>query len=445
MLEHGPAAVEVTGASAWQHDGHRMHLAGHGTQLESVRAGSLVMDEIRSGRGDALLLHADRAETRRSGKILDRWATALEIPLFIWERTEGGVMSWTTPLSAGGTGLNDTATRLVLRSQASGERLVFEASSGRVAVADDNRITWTAEGPGRLVAIAAMGDADLDRSLDLLNRRTLPGLGRQRAQHAEQLQRGGAALRAATIPGLADAFDWAKVRADALLGAWIAGDRVGLHGPAVHRLLAEGLLAAGLSQLPRALRRQLDTNEGGDPAEYSKMIAAWTGELPGGSDSARSGRRQERERERPADGGHEVIPGSHAIATGQVDASGIASVLAGAIRSLWGVVPDAQRGVVQIAPDLAQLGGSAALSRLRIGRTVLDVRLRWRGEVVSIAIRRGAGPPIAVDCALRSAEVGELLVDGQAVTGSRARFEVRDAHDLQMRLLGGPPLSSAPS
>jgi hypothetical protein len=128
------------------------------------------------------------------------------------------------------------------------------------------------------------------------------------------------------------------------------------------------------------------------------------------------------------------VPAAEEIASGELGASGIASFLAGAIGGLWGVRPQALDGMLWLAPDAMRLGSSAALSRLRVGRSVLDVRFRSSAEIVSLAVRRGAGPAIVTEISVRGVPIAEMLVDGEAVAGSRARFEVRDAHDVQFHL-----------
>lgn len=442
MLDGGPAGLPIPAGWPWRHDGYRMHLSGSGARLDRVVAGFAVMEGIESDSGTALVLHPDRAELR-VGPARDRLATSLELPLFCWERGAGDAVSWVTPLQAATVEPGAPQSRIVLRSEVTGERVLFETSSGRIAASDGGRLTWECEESSRLIVVAAADEGELERSLDLLARRGVTGIGRQRAQHAEQLHRGGVAMRAAPRASLADAFEWGKIRADALLGGWIAGHRKGMDDAGVALQLADGLLAAGLSQHARMLRR-------GGPAPGiagagdASGFAAWMGEPPAASDSA-----DDRRTGDPAAPGPSTdliaVPDPVDIATGRVGAEGVASFLAGAVRGLWGVEPDAPRAAVRLDPNLQQLGPSAALSRLRVGRTVLDVRLRHRGEIVSMAIRRGAGPPIMMDCTVRGAHADELLVDGQAIGGGRARFEVRESHDVQLHLRAGPPLSSAPS
>lgn len=435
VLDGGPAPVPLGEGHPWVHDGYRMHVAGRGVKLETVRAGAVLLDAIEHDRGDRVTLHADRVESHRGGEAYHRWATALELPLFVWERAGAGEVSWVTPLTDTVVEPSADGTRLTLSARATNERLVFAAHSGAVRVAGNGRMSWNSQGADRLVVLAAAGDADLERSLDLVTRRTIGGLGRQRVQHAEQLHRGGAAMRSAGIPALADAFDWAKIRGDALLGGLLEGTIAGEDASAAQALLAGGLLAAGLSHLPRALRRRHAAGAMAGSGVSAAQLAAWTGDAGIGADATvpieapHSGPGQ-------SDDGDIGEVRAHDIAAGQVAAPGVASILSRSIGGIWGVVPDAPRGLVTLAPDPAVLGGSAALSRLRIGRTVLDVRVRSRGELVSVGVRRGSGPPIVMDCTLRGATVAEMLVDGEAVGGTRSRFEVRDAHDVQFHLGG---------
>ena len=252
-------------------------------------------------------------------------------------------------------------------------------------------------------------------------------------------------MRSSGIAGLSDAYDWAKVRGDALLGG---GLDMAVRGRADESrslaLLAEGMLSAGLSQLPRALRRSEATAGVALRSGYAAQFDAWVGES--GATDGEGGARLRPAGDSARDGDTALrVPALEEVASGQLDAPGVAGFLAGAIGRLWGVRPDAPRGEVSLAPDAARLGPSAALSRLRIGRTVLDVRFRRQGDLVSVAVRRGAGPPIVLDCSLRGVPFAELLLDGEPIAGARARFDVRDAHDLQFHLSGRPPLSSPPS
>lgn len=450
VLEGGPVAVTPAGGRPWAHDGYRMHLSGNGPRLESVRAEAVLMAAIEHDPGEAVTLHADRVDSHRERRLHHRWATALELPLFVWERAGAGTVSWETPLADGRAESSDDGTRVVLASRAVHTRIAFEAFGGGLRIGDGGRMAWTSDGPSRLLAIAAEGDADLERSLDLMARRTVDGLGRQRAQHAEQLHRGGAAMRSSGISALSDAFDWAKVRGDALLGSGLDRTVRGHAGESsMLTRLAEGMLAAGLSQLPRALRRGGLAGDVVLPSDYTAVFDAWVGEReaaearPGASpvrrdDSARKG-------DEP-DGSTDLrLPALEEVASGRLDAPGVAAILEGAIGRLWGVHPGAPRGEVMLAPDVVRLGGSAAVSRLRIGRTVLDVRFRRQGDLVSVSVRRGAGPPILIDCSLRGVTFSEVLLDGEPIAGPRTRFEVRDSHDLQFHLSAQPPLSSPPS
>ena len=421
-----------------------MRFGGRGRMLEWLRTGAWVLEDIRHDDGAELVLRADHVALQRSPGLDDRWMTALELPLFAWERALGGTSSWSVPLSAQIAETDEAGSRLVLRSRASDSRLLLNVTAGRLAVSGGGRITWTSDGPGRLVVLAAADDADLDRTNDLLGRKGLTGLGRQRAQHAEQLHRGGVAMRAAGLAGLDDAVEWAKVRADALLGARLAGDLDELAGAAAEIRLAEGLLAAGLTHLPRTFYRRGTGEDLRGWRAFEQQFVAWTREP---DESAEAGLPATDVSSPPAEAALDRAraPAAAEIAGGRVDAESVASLLIGSLGSLWGVGPDAPHGRVMLAPDLVTLGGAAALSRLRVGRSVLDVRVRRRGEVVSLAVRKGAGPPIAVDCTIRGATVRDVLIDGHPVGGMRARFEARASHDVQLHLRAEPPLSSSAS
>ena len=133
------------------------------------------------------------------------------------------------------------------------------------------------------------------------------------------------------------------------------------------------------------------------------------------------------------------------VAAGIASSESVAGVLTGTIRRDWGVAASGATGRVTIRPDPARLGTRAALSRVRAGGTAIDLRFRRRGDVASLSLRRGAGPAIGVDCAIRGTVPGELLLDGEPLGGEWASFDLAGSHDLQARLAYGPQLSSSSS
>lgn len=419
-------ALRIAASTGWRHDGVRMELRGDGGGLRAAGAGFPLVDEMELGdRSGDVTVGAASVEWGAGGE-RSRVATALELPLLYLE-CEGGSAAWRTQLAEPAVDAAPDGTRLLLRSTTTGERALFAVRSGRLAYERDGsglHLTWRGDRRLVLVAIAAQDEADLGRSIDLLARRELNGLGRQRNQHAEQLHRGGVAVE---LPEPADAralVEWAKVHADARLGAWIA--RGGYSGNRdAAESLARGLLAAGLSERPRALLR-MGSGKAESFSRLRERYRAWVGESP----DQGHGESPALPAEEHLETGPWQAPSLAEVAAGRASDRDIGSVLTELIEGAWGVSPDAPHGAVAVAPILPGEWSRLALSRLRVGRSVLDVRLRRRGETVGFAVRRGAGPRIAVRCTVRGVPVREMLLDGEPIGGTEARFDAEAEHHI---------------
>jgi hypothetical protein len=120
---------------------------------------------------------------------------------------------------------------------------------------------------------------------------------------------------------------------------------------------------------------------------------------------------------------------------GAAPGGGAGEDLRAVIEDQWGVAPDAPNGAVGLRPRLPAGWGRAGLSRLRIGRTILELRFRRRSAVTQLGVRRVMGPAIAVDCELPGVPVDAAELDGVALGSGRARFEATGEHEL---ILHGP-------
>jgi len=102
-----------------------------------------------------------------------------------------------------------------------------------------------------------------------------------------------------------------------------------------------------------------------------------------------------------------------------------------AIEGLWGVVPNALEGAVRLAPWFPPDWDGMALDRLRVGRTVLNVRMRRRFGQVAARVERAHGPRIHVDFALRGGAASEsVMLDDVELRGARVAFEADGSHAL---------------
>ncbi len=101
------------------------------------------------------------------------------------------------------------------------------------------------------------------------------------------------------------------------------------------------------------------------------------------------------------------------------------------IEGLWGVTPNALENAVQLAPLFDPAWDTMALDRLRVGKTVLSVRLRRRFGQVAARLERVHGPRIHVDFRLRGAAAADAVtLDDVELRGGRVGFEVEGNHAL---------------
>lgn len=101
------------------------------------------------------------------------------------------------------------------------------------------------------------------------------------------------------------------------------------------------------------------------------------------------------------------------------------------IEGRWGVIPNALESAVQLAPLFEPAWDTMGLDRLRVGKTVLSIRLRRRFGQVAARLERVHGPRIHVDFRLRGQAVTEAVtLDDIELRGDRVGFEVEGNHAL---------------
>ena len=392
---------------------------------------------------------------------------ALELPLVAWTLVagaDGGTSAeWTVDLRPAGLApdagadvpvpaLSDDGARLLVVAPDGRSRALFATRGGRLSA--DVRpggvaVRCHAAGSQTVVAIGALDQADLDRSLEHLTRRGLAGLARQRTGHDEQVLRGGAALIAPDDTAAAARFEAAKLEADAMLvelpgigrAPFLRAGGAG-RGPGVFETrhacrTALGLLASGLREPARDTLRFLARCAGGTvPAEVSLGGAVTAG---GPEDARHFAHLARRHFAWTADTTlRDELSAMVAMAeplAGTAPGAGAGEDLRAVIEDQWGVAPDAPNGAVVLRPRLPAGWGRAGLSRLRIGRTILELRFRRRSAVTRLGVRKVMGPAIAVDCELPGLPVDAAELDGVALGSGRARFEATGEHEL---ILHGP-------
>jgi hypothetical protein len=125
----------------------------------------------------------------------------------------------------------------------------------------------------------------------------------------------------------------------------------------------------------------------------------------------------------------QVRSGSNAAGAAPVRTA--AAVAAAAVEGLWGVRPNALETAVRLAPWFPPDWELMELERLRVGRTVLGVRLRRRFGQVAARIERIHGPRIHVEFELRGAQPSEtVILDDIALAPGRVAFEADGRHAL---------------
>ncbi len=495
-----------------------------------------------------------RCSVANSFEVTERWTAALEHPVVVWqvEAAEGlpVLREWTVDLRAGGSSdatepapdctLAPNGREAVLRWPGRAFRLIVDVEGGALAVdlaqRPAVRISVRSSGRCRVRVTGASDDADLERSRQMLARRGLSGLRRQRAEHAGELASYAASIETPE-PELAEAFEWAKVRMDGLLVGTpgvgrclvaeysVADPATGQGDVARHVgqdacLVALAQLAVGDRNGPRDTLKFLSLTQGDDgrvieecstsgearfgPAAIphylllSARYAAWTGELDFLSrrwaairraiDFAVAGRlgslgdapaavwasalaslpplaealgHQEMAEDLAthAEAARAGVPdatlplsplGGDRFRDGRLEqdfgawrdlaslvrrneggARAWAGVAAGAVEGLWGVIPDALEGAVRISPWFPPDWDAMSVERIRVGRTVLSVRMRRRFGQVAARIERVHGPRMHVEFVLRGVPaLTTVLLDDVELGGGRVAFEADGTHAL---------------
>jgi len=495
-----------------------------------------------------------RCSLAGNSAVTERWTTALEHPVVVWqvEAPEGlpVLREWTVDLRAGGSSdatepapdcaLAPDGRGAVLRWPGRAFRLIVDVEGGTLAAdladAPAVRISVRSSGRCRVRVTGASDDADLERSRQMLARRGLSGLRRQRADHASELSSYATSIETPE-PELAEAFEWAKVGMDGLLvgtpgvgrclvSGYMIGDPATGQGDAASHvgedacLVALAQLAAGDRNGPRDTLKFLSLTQGDDgrvieecstsgEARFGSAAiphylllaaryAAWTGELdflsrrwtairraidfalagrlwsPGDALAAvwanalaslpplaeALGHQEMAEdlathalaaRGRVPDatlplsplGGDQFRDGRHEqdfaawrdlaslVRRNEGGARAWAGVAAGAVEGLWGVIPDALEGAARISPWFPPDWDAMSVERIRVGRTVLSVRMRRRFGQVAARIERVHGPRLHVEFVLRGVPaLTTVLLDDVELGGGRVAFEADGTHAL---------------
>ncbi len=542
-LDGSPAPL----AAQWRVTGRRASLAGGeggGVREAWIHPWSVVREASVSARG-ALLQPAD-------GSTSQRWMAALEHPVVYWEVSAAAesalLVEWTSdlrrawPYPAGCAGdlelvVAPGGRRAVLGSVGDPFRLIIDVEGGTLEAApvDGPAVRFALRGSGRcrIRFTGAADAADLDRSREVLTRRGLAGLRKQRTEHQRELATYATSIETPD-PILAEAFERAKRALDGALtgtpgvGRCLAIESAGPERPgAVWYAGRDGCLgaiaqlAAGDRGPPRDTLKFLSLTQDVDGriiegcstsglATYETMpvvplylllaarYAAWTGELDFLGRRWAAIRRaydlgratQSWDRDAPTAAawavalesllplaealGHPEVAEGLAVSVGAAQAAaGTATFLAGSaalvdfqegrcaegferwrqlagrvverggdlsssaavaslgVEGLWGIRPNALESAVRFAPWFPPDWDAMSIERVRVGRTVLTVRLRRRFGQVTARVERVHGPRIHVEFFLQGTPADATVqVDDVTLRGARVAFEADGTHAL---------------
>jgi hypothetical protein len=243
-----PLAIEagVEYDAPWTLGGRRGFLVGregHGLDEVWIHPIRVLRDAALQVDGAAAIAREIRATpdqierkaTTERGPLVERWSVALEVPAIFWSvdgpDTAALTFAWSTdlrrmwPYPAGACGdltltVDPDGRRVMVQAVGDPFRVVFTTDNGvfeaRAIEGPAVGLTLRSTGRCRVVALAGADEADWNRTVQMLERRGLPGMMAQRAQHARQLASYATGI-ATPEPGLDEAFEWAKVRMDGCL------------------------------------------------------------------------------------------------------------------------------------------------------------------------------------------------------------------------------------
>jgi hypothetical protein len=361
----------------------------------------------------------------------ERWLCALEEPCVVWEGTGPGEVTFSARLRLPDSELHveraKEGDRFLLTADQSRTELLVGAVGGAVQVEErDGALQLTARATGRLrlVLLSAHDEADRERTLRALARKGVKGLVDQRHRHAEQLAALGVEL--ATPEALyGDAIESAKQGLDELLAEDAKGHRALPHPDESGALL----LALGLREPVRDLLRA--------PISSPELVTLFAHYAQWAGADEFVARHWVRALEEARHLDHRIwLPIAEALG----DRVATSALIDGAtaphpqipeeIEELFQPRPDALDGVLALAPRLPAGWNEMTLSRLRIGASRLDVRVRRRPAGIAVKVRVTHGPPLVVRLAPRlDGPATGILLGGEQLAGPEVRLTLESEEE----------------
>jgi hypothetical protein len=353
--------------------------------------------------------------------------------------------------------VGDAEMRVTLSHEPATAQIMAAAGA---LTAHGTRFEVSGEGLVRVILAGASSEAELGRILDALKRRKLRAYRQERILHARRLEERLTVFEAPDS-ALVRGFAWAKVRLDATLAETPGVGRSVLQADAATRFryltadagrVGSAALAAGDREIARDVLRFLarGRDRGGRvPSEIGTSGLAWHDDPScealvaqlAATYLAWTGDRALLEKYWPAlevpppepspilaawrDGNWEpALESLHRISAKSADTNS-ADLVRGVVEGLWGAEPDASREALSLEPYLPEDWHEMTLRRLRIGATLLDLRLRRRPGAIALRVERLQGPRLRLSVSLRSrAPLAGLTLNDEPLGGGRAVFDV---------------------
>jgi hypothetical protein len=361
----------------------------------------------------------------------DRWLYAVEEPCVVWEGTGPGAVTFSARLRFPDQELHlersKEGDRLLLTADQSRTEFLVGAIGGTVRVEErDGALILSAVGSGRLrlVFVPAHDEADRERTLRALARKGVKGLVDQRRRHAEQLAALGVEL-STPEPRYGEAIESWKQSIDELLDEDPKGRRSLPHPDQSGAML----LALGLREPVRDLLRA--------PIASAELVLLFAHYAQWAGADEFVARHWARAREEARGLDHRVwLPIAEALG----DRIAVAALIDGAtlpppqmpaeIEELFEPRPDALDGVLSLAPRLPAGWAEMTLSRIRVGASRLDVRVRRRPAGVAVKVRVTHGPPLVVRLAPRLEHPATgVLLGGEQLAGPEVRLTLESEEE----------------
>lgn len=319
------------------------------------------------------------------------------------------------------------------------QRTPSSGSAGSLCHAEGDRML-------RLVFAGGTLAGEVPRAEEAFARRRLRAFRQDRILHARRLEQRLTALESGD-PALDRAFHWAKIRLDAAVSEIAGMGRVprfpdqesGIAGLCA---IGTAALCAGDREIALDLLRALARN-GIEQATDRDAVAAllqaflaWTGDEAAAARVRSSMELPEVMADVELTEWPEPVTARSPAGWRLERRAESPELLRGVVEGLWGLQPDAVAGTLLVQPSLPGQWPEMALRRLRVGQSLLDLRLRRRPGRLVFRVELVQGPRLRLSVELAGSNaVREVMLDEVMLGGSRATFDVAESHEVSFYLV----------